>query len=81
MIASYPNFIISEKDLELRGAGEVLGTRQTGYRQYKIANLPRDAALLPALNPMARDMLQNHPETAYMIAKRWSGNFEVLFQS
>jgi len=74
-------FIISEKDLELRGAGEVLGTRQTGYRQYKIADLSRDAALLPSLKKTAEDLLQNYPETAHAIAKRWLGNFETFFQS
>lgn len=74
-------FIISEKDLELRGAGEVLGTRQTGYRQYKIADLSRDAALLPSLKKTAEDLLKNNPEIAYTIAKRWLGNFEVFFQS
>ncbi len=81
MRATTDGFVISEKDLELRGAGEVLGTRQTGYRQYKIADLTRDAALLPSLGPVAKDLLQNHPQKAHAIAKRWLGNFEILFQS
>lgn len=81
MRATTDGFVISEKDLELRGAGEVLGTRQTGYRQYKIADLSRDAAFLPTLGPIAKNLLQNHPETAYIIAKRWLGNFESFFQS
>ena len=74
-------FIISEKDLELRGAGEVLGTRQTGYRQYKIADLSRDAALLPLLKKAAEDILNKNPDTAYTITKRWLGDFEIFFQS
>lgn len=81
MRATTDGFVISEKDLELRGAGEVLGTRQTGYRQYKIADLSRDAALLPSLGPMAKDLLQHHPHTAHAIARCWLGQFEILFQS
>lgn len=81
MRATTDGFVISEKDLELRGAGEVLGTRQTGYRQYKIADLTRDSALLPSLGPIAQDLLKNHPKTAHTIAKRWLGDFERLFQS
>lgn len=81
MRATTDGFIISEKDLELRGSGEVLGTRQTGYRQYKIADLTRDAALLPSLGPVAKDLLQHHPQKAHAIAKRWLGHFEILFQS
>lgn len=81
MRATTDGFVISEKDLELRGAGEFLGTRQTGYRQYKIADLSRDAALLPSLGSIAQDLLQHHPKTAHAIAKRWLGDFESLFQS
>ncbi len=81
MRATTDGFVIAEQDLKLRGAGEFLGTRQTGFRQYKIANLMRDAELLPALAPVAKDLLHHHPETAYAIAKRWLGNFETHFQS
>lgn len=81
MRATTDGFVISEKDLALRGAGEVLGTRQTGYRQYKIADLTRDAVLLPLLTPIAKTLLQHHPETAHAIAKRWLGDFETFFQS
>ncbi|GGI89625.1 ATP-dependent DNA helicase RecG [Legionella impletisoli] len=69
-------FLIAEKDLELRGAGEVLGTRQTGYRQFKIAELSRDKDLLPMLAPIAKQLVEEHPETADHIAKRWLGVFE-----
>lgn len=74
-------FIIAEKDLELRGAGEFLGTQQTGYKTYKIADLSRDAALLPRVKETARHLLENQPETALIIAKRWLGDFESFFQS
>lgn len=73
-------FIISEKDLELRGAGELLGTRQTGYKQFKLANLQRDKALLALLPPVAKDLVQHEPDTARLITKRWLGDFEQFLQ-
>lgn len=73
-------FIIAEKDLALRGAGEILGVRQTGYRPFKIAALPRDHALLPKLNPMAQQLLAEQPELAETITKRWHGEFEHYLQ-
>ena len=73
-------FVIAEKDLQLRGAGEVLGTRQTGYRQYKIAHLPRDQALLPITAEFAHQLLRDNPRTAHTIAKRWLGEFEQFLQ-
>ncbi|MDP3267758.1 MAG: ATP-dependent DNA helicase RecG [Legionella sp.] len=73
-------FIISEKDLELRGAGEILGTRQTGYRQFKLADLVRDKALLPWLTPVAQQLVQESPDIAKSITQRWLGNFEQFLQ-
>lgn len=69
-------FIIAEKDLKLRGAGEILGTRQTGYRQFKIADINRDQELLALLPSIAKNLVQNSPEIAQMITQRWLGNFE-----
>lgn len=80
MRATNDGFIIAEKDMELRGAGEVLGTRQTGYRQFKVANLQRDQALLARLPPIAKKLVQESPETARMITQRWLGNFEQFLQ-
>ncbi len=80
MRSTNDGFIISEKDLELRGAGEVLGTRQTGYRQFKLANLQRDKALLPLLTPVAKKLVLNNPEIARIITRRWLGNFEQFLQ-
>jgi ATP-dependent DNA helicase RecG len=79
--ATQDGFVIAEKDMELRGAGEVLGTRQTGYRQFKIANLLRDRAVLEQLAPIATQLLGNAPQTARMITQRWLGNFEQFFQA
>jgi ATP-dependent DNA helicase RecG len=80
MRSTNDGFIISEKDLELRGAGEVLGTRQTGYRQFKLANLQRDKALLPLLAPVAKQLVLENPEIARTITQRWLGNFEQFLQ-
>lgn len=80
MRATNDGFIIAEKDMELRGAGEVLGTRQTGYRQFKIADLNRDRELLALLPPIAKNLVRNAPATAKMITQRWLGNFEQFLQ-
>ena len=73
-------FIIAEKDLELRGSGEILGTKQTGYRAFKVANLQRNQNLLPALSPIANQLLSKEPETAKKITKRWLGEYEQFLQ-
>ena len=76
MKATSDGFVIAEKDLQLRGSGEFLGTQQTGYRQYKIANLQRDQGLLEAVSTTAKRLLHEQPEVAYVISKRWLGDFE-----
>ncbi|MGB1012482.1 MAG: ATP-dependent DNA helicase RecG, partial [Thiolinea sp.] len=58
-------------DLEIRGPGEVLGTRQTGDVQMRIANLMRDQHLLPAVQKAARDIVANYPERASALTQRW----------
>ncbi|STY30030.1 ATP-dependent DNA helicase RecG [Legionella wadsworthii] len=73
-------FIIAEKDMELRGAGEVLGTRQTGYRQFKIADIQRDSGILPLLSAIAKNLMKNSPLTAREITQRWLGHFEQFLQ-
>ncbi len=80
MRASTDGFVIAEKDLELRGSGEFLGTKQTGYRQYKIANLQRDQDLLAPIADTASLLLQQEPDVAKTIARRWLGNFEQFLQ-
>ena len=67
-------FLVAQRDLELRGPGDVLGTRQTGITQFRIADLIRDQALLPAVSKAADDILARHPECAEPLIKRWIGN-------
>lgn len=64
-------FIIAEKDLELRGPGEMLGTRQTGLLQFKVADLMRDAPLLPAVREAAGQLLAQWPEHVSPLLERW----------
>lgn len=64
-------FVIAEKDLELRGPGEMLGTRQTGLLQFKVADLMRDADLLPAVRDAARELLERWPTHVSPLLERW----------
>ncbi|MDR3387338.1 MAG: ATP-dependent DNA helicase RecG [Rudaea sp.] len=69
-------FRIAEKDLELRGPGEVLGTRQTGQLALRIADLARDAHLLPAVQRAGSAMLREHPQLVERLIARWVGHAE-----
>ncbi|MFZ2320202.1 MAG: ATP-dependent DNA helicase RecG [Pseudomonas sp.] len=64
-------FVIAEKDLELRGPGEMLGTRQTGLLQFKVADLMRDADLLPAVRDAALRLLAEWPQHVSPLLERW----------
>lgn len=68
-------FRIAEKDLELRGPGEVLGTRQTGVMQFKMADLQRDSDLLTRVKSIAGQM-QQWPDHIDPIVQRWLGRGE-----
>ena len=67
-------FKIAEKDLELRGPGEVLGTRQTGMLQFRVADLARDQALLERIAPVADRILLEKPEQVNKLVHRWIGD-------
>jgi ATP-dependent DNA helicase RecG len=66
-------FRIAEKDLELRGPGEVLGTRQTGQLAFRIADLARDAHLLGPVQAVGEAMLRDHAAAAERLIERWIG--------
>jgi len=66
-------FIVAQRDLELRGPGELLGTKQTGLPDYRIANLVRDAALMPQVQIAAETLIKNAEERAAAIVRRWLG--------
>jgi ATP-dependent DNA helicase RecG len=67
-------FRIAEKDLELRGPGEVLGTRQTGMLQFRVADLARDQELLDRIPPVADRLLHGNPERVEKLIRRWIGD-------
>ena len=74
---SQDGFVISEKDLEIRGPGEVLGTKQTGIAEFKVANLMRDRKMIPTVQHYARELLGKYPDIAENLIKRWLNNREI----
>ncbi len=64
-------FVIAGKDLEQRGPGELLGTRQTGLQHLKVADLARDRGLLPKVEEIARLLRARHPKAIGGIIQRW----------
>lgn len=68
---SNDGFVIAEQDLQLRGPGEVLGTKQTGLMSFRIADLQRDDALLDSVKEAAQWILDHQPENASPLIDRW----------
>ena len=73
---SCDGFHIAEKDLELRGPGQVLGTNQAGLLSFKIANLQRDAFLLEDVKTSSEILMKNHQGTVDSLIKRWLSDKE-----
>ncbi|GAB0112412.1 ATP-dependent DNA helicase RecG [Pseudoalteromonas distincta] len=71
---SNDGFVIAERDLEIRGPGEVLGTKQTGLAEFKIADLTRDKHILNQVRPIAQQMLKQYPQQVDTLINRWLGN-------
>ena len=69
--ATTDGFVIADRDLELRGPGELLGTRQTGIAQFRIADLVRDAALLRDVQATATTVLRDYPQLVDTLVQRW----------
>lgn len=67
----HDGFIIAEEDLRLRGPGELLGTKQSGLAQLKIADLVRDAQLLPIVKSSAELLLKECPHVVKPLIARW----------
>ncbi|NIP72122.1 MAG: ATP-dependent DNA helicase RecG [Gammaproteobacteria bacterium] len=66
-------FAIAQRDLELRGPGEVLGTRQTGMLHLRVADVLRDQALFPGIQQAAEQILSEHPQRVAPLVQRWLG--------
>ncbi len=73
-------FEIARRDLELRGPGELLGTRQAGLVQMRVADLMRDADLLPRVQRVAELMLERHAANIGPLLERWVGRGEAYGQ-
>jgi len=63
--------MIAEKDLEIRGPGEILGTKQTGDMNFRVAKLDRDDHLLGQAHYVAQQLLAHYPKNAEALLKRW----------
>jgi len=74
---SSDGFVIAQKDLEIRGAGEILGTRQTGLADFKIADLERDEALIKVAANIAMQISNNNDENNQKLIQRWLGDKQV----
>ena len=68
---SNDGFVIAQRDLEIRGPGELLGTRQTGSAEFKVADLLRDQAMIPEVQRVARHIHQHYPDHAQALIERW----------
>ncbi|EOW6771452.1 ATP-dependent DNA helicase RecG [Cronobacter muytjensii] len=68
---SNDGFVIAQKDLEIRGPGELLGTRQTGNAEFKVADLLRDQAVIPQVQRIARHIHEQYPVHAQALIERW----------
>lgn len=68
---SQDGFEIAQRDLELRGPGELLGTRQTGDIPFRIADLMRDQALFPQVQQLAQQLQRHYPTQAQALIERW----------
>ena len=73
---SNDGFYIAQQDLEIRGPGELLGTKQTGLADLKIADLIRDAELIPQIQNIANHLWLQYPSNAQAIVNRWLSNKE-----
>jgi ATP-dependent DNA helicase RecG len=75
---SNDGFYIAQQDLNIRGPGELLGSRQTGLVDMRIADLVRDQALIPQAQQLAEHIWQHHPDQAKALMHRWLPNKEAL---
>ncbi|OCG07742.1 ATP-dependent DNA helicase RecG [Gilliamella sp. wkB178] len=68
---SNDGFIIAQKDLEIRGSGEILGTRQMGIANFKVVNLIRDQHLISEVQKVSYYIQQSYPDSAKQLIECW----------
>lgn len=66
-------FRIAEEDLKIRGPGEILGTKQTGGLQFRIADLKRNSQWIPTAQHWARILVKEEPKIVERLQTRWVG--------
>ena len=71
MRATNDGFVLAEKDLEIRGPGQVLGTRQSGASLFKMADLERDSDLIPDVVAYSDKVIDQNPNVARILIRRW----------
>ncbi|MCB1672332.1 MAG: ATP-dependent DNA helicase RecG, partial [Pseudomonadales bacterium] len=76
MRESNDGFHIAEKDLEIRGPGQVLGTQQTGLMSFRVADISRDAYLLEDVRRYSELILSAYPQLVDPLVNRWLGRRE-----
>jgi len=78
MRESNDGFYIAEEDLRQRGPGEVLGTRQTGLLEFRIARLPEHDGLLDEVHALADQLQGEHPQAVQPLIRRWTGDRQAF---
>ena len=68
---NHDGFVIAQRDLELRGPGEVLGTRQKGVMSLRIADLERDKDLLTEAVQVGKLLFRQYRKRSYSLIERW----------
>ena len=74
MRESTDGFFIAERDLELRGPGQVLGTQQTGIMTFRIADIGRDSSMLDDVRLASEGLSARYPESVDPLIRRWIGD-------
>ncbi len=74
MRESTDGFYIAERDLQIRGPGQVLGTQQTGLMTFRIADISRDAGMLDDVKDACDVVMQQYPEIIDPLINRWLGD-------
>lgn len=78
MRESNDGFYIAEEDLRQRGPGEVLGTRQTGLMEFRVARLPQHEHLLDEVQEIAELLHRKHPKAVQALIRRWAGDRQAF---
>jgi ATP-dependent DNA helicase RecG len=81
IVETHDGFEIARRDLEIRGPGEFMGSRQSGDALLRFADLAEDAPLLQHARAVAPRLLHDHPQAAQAHVQRWLGNRADYFKA